>query len=1212
MRIVIDLQGAQTESRFRGIGRYSLGFAKGVLQNCEGHEVIIILNGLFPETIEPLRAEFEGMLPSENILVWHAPGPVREMDPANTQRRKTAEVIREAFIANLNPDIVHVTSLFEGFIDDAVTSIGLFDSETPVSVTAHDLIPFINPHVYLNHDPKYGEFYHRKIDQFKNASCYTSVSEHSLLECAENIDRPNYMFKAVLGGVDNYFKPVSYDNRKIHEAISKIGVEGEFLLCVGGVDERKNIPRLIQAFAKLPKSVLDGHSLVLAGRMSDGEIADFELQARRAGLPSEKLRFVGYVSDDQLVLLYNICALYILPSWHEGFGLPAAEAMACGAPVVGANTSSLPEVIGDSRALFDPYDVSSIANKIAELLTDEKLRDELRRHGIQQARKFNWSSTAEKSIKFWEEIISGEIGNRSGFIKNKNRINIYDNLIMHISRFLFEENDEFIIDICKCIAKNEKEIFSLFGARVSERDLSWRIEGPFDSSYSLALINREIARSLAEQGVQVALFSTEGPGDFAPSLEFLNKNDDLASMSEQAGTLGHDQVSVVSRILYPPRVHDMTARCNLLHSYAWEESAFPMEWVRQFNQHLDGITCLSEHVRKVLRDNGVFIPLAVGGCGVDHWERVTASANCVLDNMNAKPFRFLHVSSFFPRKGPDALLKAWCAAFSDTDDVCLIIKTFPNPHNQVHEKLSDLRGKYPDAAPIIVIEDDMSDSDLKALYERCQILVAPSYAEGFCLPIAEAMLSGIPAITTRWSGPLDFCTPDNSWLVDYEFEQADTHLNLRPSAWAKIDEKALVSALKTAYDTTTARRAEMACHGRELLLANFSWSKVAERLVEFSQNLYSTEFVRPAKVGWISTWNEKCGIAVYSRHLMSNFERTPIILAAHADELTEPDGSNCIRCWTAGDVDEFSELTATVENAHLDTLVIQFNFSFFDHTHIFNFLKFHKAAGRTIVFEMHATENPPQAPDKKLENYVPALALCDKVLVHSINDMNLLKQLGLVENVTLFPVGVLEVEDLKQDPLPTATVATYGFCLPHKGLQQIVEAIGLLRDEGDHVALRMVNAEYPIDTSADLIGELTDRIAELKLEDRITLESRFLPDNESLSLLQAVDLVVFAYAPTSESASAAARYGLASGRPTIVTDISIFHEFGDAVWRVKDTEPRNLADAMRNAIKEIRTSSSEYYAKQEASQIWREQHSFAWLSERLEGMIRGLHIDKHS
>ena len=114
MRLVIDMQGAQTASRFRSIGRYTLSLAQAIARNRGQHEVFLALSGLLPNTIEPIRAAFDGLLPQENILVWYAPGPVRGCEPGNAWRREAAEHIREAFLASLRPDVVHITSLFEG------------------------------------------------------------------------------------------------------------------------------------------------------------------------------------------------------------------------------------------------------------------------------------------------------------------------------------------------------------------------------------------------------------------------------------------------------------------------------------------------------------------------------------------------------------------------------------------------------------------------------------------------------------------------------------------------------------------------------------------------------------------------------------------------------------------------------------------------------------------------------------------------------------------------------------------------------------------------------------------------------------------------------------------------------------------------------------------------------------------------------------------
>ena len=108
MRLVIDMQGAQTGSRYRGIGRYSMSLTKAIARNRGRHELFLVLSGLFPETIDPIRAEFGDLLPQENIRVWNAIGPTRELDSNNQWRREVSERIREAFLASLQPDVIQI------------------------------------------------------------------------------------------------------------------------------------------------------------------------------------------------------------------------------------------------------------------------------------------------------------------------------------------------------------------------------------------------------------------------------------------------------------------------------------------------------------------------------------------------------------------------------------------------------------------------------------------------------------------------------------------------------------------------------------------------------------------------------------------------------------------------------------------------------------------------------------------------------------------------------------------------------------------------------------------------------------------------------------------------------------------------------------------------------------------------------------------------
>ena len=176
MRIVIDLQGAQSpSSAHHGLGKYALSLARALARNRAEHEIIVALNGLFPSTIEPIRTAFDGLLPQENIRVWQAVGPVCQMEPAYNWPRKTAALIRDAFLASLCPDIVYLSSLFEGWQDDAVTSIGLSVSSIPTVATLYDLIP-LNDQQAHSHNPVFQAWYESKLYQLKCADCCLAIS----------------------------------------------------------------------------------------------------------------------------------------------------------------------------------------------------------------------------------------------------------------------------------------------------------------------------------------------------------------------------------------------------------------------------------------------------------------------------------------------------------------------------------------------------------------------------------------------------------------------------------------------------------------------------------------------------------------------------------------------------------------------------------------------------------------------------------------------------------------------------------------------------------------------------------------------------------------------------------------------------------------------------------------------------------------------------
>lgn len=422
MRIVLDLQGAQTASRFRGIGRHTIELTQALVKNRGEHDIFIGLNGLFPDTIEDIRGIFDGLLPIEKILIWKAPGPVNGGNLSQGAHRSIRELMREAFLANLRPDIIHIFSLFEGFQDEAITSIKQFDKSTKISVTMHDLIPFLNPDKSLNSNKNYKKYYMRKIDYLKRADIYLSVSNYSRKKCIDSLGLSENKVVNISSAVSQFFKPQFIDKDAASRLFQKFGIKAPFIFCSGTVEEHKNLERMIQAFAALPSNLQKQFQLVFMGKFQENEIAHLNYLAHKTGLEPEALCFTGYVSDEELVCLYNLCDLFVLPSWHEGFGLPLLEAMSCGAPAIGANTSSIPEVIGQDDALFDPFSINSISKKISEVLLNIEFSKKIREHGLQQSKNFSWDKTAKRAIEEWEKI--GDLNSKNkiyNFLSNKRK-----------------------------------------------------------------------------------------------------------------------------------------------------------------------------------------------------------------------------------------------------------------------------------------------------------------------------------------------------------------------------------------------------------------------------------------------------------------------------------------------------------------------------------------------------------------------------------------------------------------------------------------------------------------------------------------------------------------------------------------------------------------------------------------------------------------------
>jgi glycosyltransferase involved in cell wall biosynthesis len=238
----------------------------------------------------------------------------------------------------------------------------------------------------------------------KKASAIIVDSDQTRRDVTEVLEYPIDRMHVVYIGVDQeVFRPLTVTD----EFLCRYNLQRDvpYILYVGSEDPRKNIRRLIEAFARIADRWQEARLLKVGAARFTAEREQLLHHIERLGL-TERVHFFDQVPDADLAYFYNIAHVFIFPSLYEGFGLPALEAMACGTPVVASSTSSLPEVVGDAALLVDPYDVADISSAMEKLLLDDgTLRQVLRQRGLDRAAQFTWSRTANQILQVYQHVL---------------------------------------------------------------------------------------------------------------------------------------------------------------------------------------------------------------------------------------------------------------------------------------------------------------------------------------------------------------------------------------------------------------------------------------------------------------------------------------------------------------------------------------------------------------------------------------------------------------------------------------------------------------------------------------------------------------------------------------------------------------------------------------------------------------------------------------
>ena len=267
-------------------------------------------------------------------------------------------------------------------------------------VTIHDLIPYVYPETtgkgYLK------KFLGEMPYIIDNSDQIITVSEWSKNDIIRFFNVPEERITVIYEAAEPHFMPLDKSKAKAFLA-KKYGITKPFLLYLGGYSPRKNVAGLINAFAKIAAE--DPEIVLCLPGKRDKEQENSEILVEALNL-EDRIKFIGFVPNEDLPLLYSAAEIFIYPSFYEGFGLPPLEAMACGTAVLCSDTSCLPEISGKDGVYFSPYNTIEMAEKIWKVLKNEDLRLKLAKQGLKHSQKFSWEKAARETIAVYNKVLA--------------------------------------------------------------------------------------------------------------------------------------------------------------------------------------------------------------------------------------------------------------------------------------------------------------------------------------------------------------------------------------------------------------------------------------------------------------------------------------------------------------------------------------------------------------------------------------------------------------------------------------------------------------------------------------------------------------------------------------------------------------------------------------------------------------------------------------
>ena len=757
----------------------------------------------------------------------------------------------------------------------------------------------------------------------------------------------------------------------------------------------------------------------------------------------------------------------------------------------------------------------------------------------------------------------------------------------------------------------EPSVFALRHSKEYERNLELKnlkfnenfseltVIGSISGHYSLAAINRNIVFRLLGKVKNVFVICYHE--------NYFDKIEDIAITKDEYETL---RSIVPDKNAHPKRSDDKVA---IYHHYPliedvregygfeiavffWEESRIPQRTIEILNSKYKGILVSTFFIKKILIDNGCYTPVKVADIPL----KMPPEPSVLQENSEQKrEIKLFHISSCLPRKGADVLLRAFNEACKKAKfELSLTIKSFPNPHNSVTEQIELLVDKKYRSKIRVILNEDLTALDVANLYEQCDIVVLPTRGEGLNMPAIEGVHYEKPVISTDYSGQCEFLD-DSCEFIGYKFALAVTHFNLNYSFWAEPSVKDLGEKIIKVSEQILQNRAPDIKPLKHKVDEMMFGKKNALNFISSISHLKSFKN-EPSelKIAYFSTYNAVCGIAEYSKYLADELARAGADLQIYTwseqKRTKEPNlaQENGVK---VHEIEREKLLSGLETDANI--IWLQHHFTFFE---IDEKLKSDVAAlksqGKICFITLHATKQILNYPRQTQQNWHDTLYEFDRVFVHSIDDLNTLRLLGLADNVTLVPHGTQNLapeQNKRKETDGKFKVGFFGLLFAHKNLPVLLQAFAKFSQNTD-AKLIIISPVANADSEAEL--QRCRKLCEkLNLDEKVEWNTEFLPIEEVNKKLSDCDVIVLPYGQTDEGASGAARIALSACKNVIVTPSRIFSEMKNVTIKTDGFNDWHILEQLE------KVKNSEIDAK-----IYDERAK--WLSENSWSSIAGLYL----